>query len=57
MGGRFVFDQAHYDVLNTVREATLRPLITSLRNGFELRTAVDVGCGLGQTLFRRNFRG
>jgi len=47
MGSNFIFDQPHYDALTTAEEATLRPLLESLRKDMELRTAVDVGCGLG----------
>ncbi len=47
MGSRFIFDEPHYDALNTAREATLHQLLESLRNDLELHTAVDVGCGLG----------
>lgn len=47
MGTRFVFDQPHYDALNSAREKTLRELLGSLRASLELRRAVDVGCGLG----------
>ena len=48
MGSNFVFDQPHYDALNTAREATLGQLLKSLKEDLELRTAVDVGCGLGR---------
>jgi SAM-dependent methyltransferase len=47
MGSNFVFDQPHYDALNTAREATLGQLLKSLKKDLTLRTAVDVGCGLG----------
>jgi FkbM family methyltransferase len=43
----FAFDQPHYTALNEAREATLRPLLTSLRNSTDLRTVIDVGSGLG----------
>lgn len=46
MTSGFAFDQPHYVALNTAREATLRPLLESL-NGADLRTVVDLGCGLG----------
>ena len=55
MGSNFVFDQPHYDALNTAREATLRQLLESLRKDLELQNAVDVGCGLGHfAVFLRN---
>jgi FkbM family methyltransferase len=41
------FDQPHYEALNKAREAALRPLLASLEQGANLRTVVDVGCGLG----------
>jgi SAM-dependent methyltransferase len=47
MGGNFVFDQPHYDELNTARRAMIANLLNSLKKNVELRTAVDVGCGLG----------
>ena len=47
MGGNFVFDKPHYDALNAAREAVLAYLFKSLKKDVELRTAVDVGCGLG----------
>jgi FkbM family methyltransferase len=43
----FAFDQPHYEALNKAREATLRPLLASLETSADLRTVVDVGCGLG----------
>jgi FkbM family methyltransferase len=42
-----VFDQPHYDALNRVREAALRPLVASMRQSVRLKSVVDVGCGLG----------
>ena len=47
MGGNFVFDQPHYDALNSAREPIVAQLLKSLKNEVDLRTAVDVGCGLG----------
>lgn len=47
MGSGFVFDQPHYDALNSARETAIRRLIESLQPGHELHTAVDVGCGIG----------
>jgi SAM-dependent methyltransferase len=45
----FVFDEPHYDSLNSSREATIRQLLDSLRRrGCEFETAADVGCGVGR---------
>jgi FkbM family methyltransferase len=43
----FVHDQPHYTALNQAREATLRLLLASLTKSANLRTVVDVACGLG----------
>lgn len=51
----FVFDQPHYDALNTAREQTVRQLLGSLRKDMKLETAVDMGCGTGHfSAFLRN---
>jgi SAM-dependent methyltransferase len=47
MGSPIVFDQPHYNPLNVAREDVLRRLLASFRRDFELRTAVDFGCGVG----------
>jgi SAM-dependent methyltransferase len=47
MNHPFIFDQPHYDALNTAREITLKDLLASLSKDMDLRTAADVGCGLG----------
>lgn len=47
MSNGFVFDKWHYDALNDVREPVIRQLLESLRRTQELRTAVDLGCGVG----------
>jgi FkbM family methyltransferase len=47
MSSGFIFDHPHYDALNVAREATIKRLLESLRKNLELRTAVDVGCGVG----------
>jgi len=45
----FVFDQPHYDLLNTSREYSISQLLESFRQaGYELKTAADVGCGVGR---------
>jgi len=43
----FIFDQPHYSALNKAREEALRQFLASLRNELQLRSAVDVGCGVG----------
>ena len=48
MRGDLVFDSPYYDSLNSAREAVLRQLVASLRKELELRTAVDIGCGVGR---------
>ena len=47
MGAPRVFDLAHYDSLNTARAAVVAELLSELKERMELRTAIDVGCGLG----------
>ncbi len=45
----FVFDLPHYDLLNTSREHAIAQLLESFRqNGYELKTAADIGCGVGR---------
>jgi SAM-dependent methyltransferase len=48
MGSGLVFDLPYYDSLNSAREAVLRQLIEALRKEVELRSAVDIGCGVGR---------
>jgi SAM-dependent methyltransferase len=43
----WVFDQAHYDALNAGREETVLQLLPDLKKQLNLRTALDLGCGLG----------
>lgn len=47
MSSRWIFDQAHYDALNTAREQTLRSVLPELKLRFDLTSALDLGCGLG----------
>lgn len=47
MGDSFTFDQAHYHALNPAREKAVRDVIAAIREECSLRTAVDVGCGIG----------
>lgn len=42
-----VFDQNHYESLNSARGAVVSGLLSRLKEPLGLRTAVDVGCGLG----------
>jgi FkbM family methyltransferase len=43
----WVFDQEHYQALNASREKVLRSLIQEQREPLALRSAIDIGCGLG----------
>lgn len=47
MLARRVFDEAHYDFLNKSRARVVSDFVTSVRTEVNLRTAIDVGCGLG----------
>lgn len=47
MNAKWVFDQEHYQALNASRERVLRNLIQELREPLALRSAIDIGCGLG----------
>ena len=42
-----VFDQRHYELLNRARGEVVRALLGELMEPLGLRTAIDVGCGLG----------
>ena len=42
-----VFDYQHYELLNRARGRVVRELLDQLSQSLRLRTAVDVGCGLG----------
>jgi len=42
-----VFDADHYAKLNASRGTVVSALLADLRHGLELRTAIDVGCGVG----------
>jgi SAM-dependent methyltransferase len=42
-----IFDQQHYDLLNRSRGDVVSRLLAEVKQSLELRTAVDVGCGLG----------
>jgi len=44
---KFVFDAPHYDSLNRAREDFLRILLPIIRSQAPLKSAADVGCGLG----------
>jgi FkbM family methyltransferase len=47
MDSELVFDQPHYAALNESRGRIVDALIQSLQAELRLKTAVDVGCGLG----------
>ena len=47
MNNNWEFDQRLYQELNAAREETVREIVTALKDEMELKTAVDVGCGLG----------
>lgn len=47
MGGGFVFDESIYDALNAARVPVIRQLLESLGHNHDMRTAVDLGCGVG----------
>lgn len=47
MDAGFVFDQPHYDALNQSREETISQLLGSISQKLDLRTALDIGCGVG----------
>ncbi len=42
-----VFDREHYPPLNRARGASVQRALAELQPALELRTAVDLGCGLG----------
>jgi len=42
-----IFDQQHYDLLNRTRGDVVRALLGEFKEPLSLRTAIDVGCGLG----------
>ncbi len=42
-----IFDQQHYQSLNSSRAAVVSALLAELKGPLDIRTAVDVGCGLG----------
>lgn len=42
-----VFDEDHYQNLNSSRAVLLTQLLSKFREQIDLRTALDVGCGLG----------
>jgi SAM-dependent methyltransferase len=43
----WIFDQSHYEVLNAAREATVRHVLGGVKEKLGLKTALDLGCGLG----------
>lgn len=52
-----VFDQHHYDLLNTARVQVLSDLLAELKPKLGLVSAIDVGCGLGHFAGFLNERG
>ena len=42
-----IFDQHHYELLNTARGEVVSRLLTELKTPLSMHSAVDVGCGLG----------
>ena len=42
-----VFDQEHYDALNTARWDSLRRSLPEIKQRLNLQTVLDLGCGLG----------
>lgn len=47
MSSSWVFDQSHYDALNAARGETIAYLLPELKQRLNLKTALDLGCGLG----------
>jgi len=47
MQAPLVFDAEHYERLNNSRGAVVRDVLSQLKGQLGLRTAIDVGCGLG----------
>ena len=47
MSSSWVFDKSHYDALNAAREATVESILPDLKKRLGLKTALDLGCGLG----------
>jgi tRNA (mo5U34)-methyltransferase len=47
MSADWAFDRPLYQELNAPREDAVRNVLTDLREKLQLKTAIDVGCGLG----------
>jgi SAM-dependent methyltransferase len=47
LSSSWVFDQSHYDALNAARGETVARLLPELKHRLNLKTALDLGCGLG----------
>ena len=47
MSSAWVFDQSHYDALNAARGEVVARLLPDLKQKRNLKTALDLGCGLG----------
>jgi SAM-dependent methyltransferase len=44
---KWIFDEKHYEALNEARTPVVRRVLSELKAPLGLRTAIDVGCGLG----------
>lgn len=42
-----IFDQSHYEILNAAREVPVRRVLAEVKDQLGLKTALDLGCGLG----------
>ena len=47
MNTAWVFDEKHYQELNLARESVVKSLISEQAGHLNLKTAIDVGCGVG----------
>jgi len=47
LSSSWVFDQSHYDALNAARGETVTRMLPGLKQRLNLKTALDLGCGLG----------
>lgn len=47
MKSEWAFDRSEYHALNAPRENVVREIVAGLKHTLELKTAIDVGCGVG----------
>ena len=47
MSSSWIFDQSNYGALNAARDETVARLLPDLKRRLNLKTALDLGCGLG----------